>query len=64
MHVITASFHGQIVMKRANIGAVFNFDSCDLQKDGQIKNQGIMSCILIICTYDNNLEMTQPLVQE
>jgi hypothetical protein len=34
---------GQIVMKRANIGAVVNFDLCDLQKVGQIKNPGIMS---------------------
>jgi hypothetical protein len=42
-------------MKRANIGAVLN---CDLEKVGQIKNPGIMSC-----TYDN-LEMIQPLVQE
>jgi hypothetical protein len=25
-------------MKRANIGAVLNFDRCDLQKVGQIKN--------------------------
>jgi hypothetical protein len=25
---------GQIVMKRANIGAVLNFDPCDLQKPG------------------------------
>jgi hypothetical protein len=33
-------------MKRANIGAVLNFDLSDLQKIGQIKNQGIMSCIL------------------
>jgi hypothetical protein len=32
---------GQIVMKRANIGAILN---CDLQKVGQIKNPGIMSC--------------------
>jgi hypothetical protein len=29
-----------------------------------IKNPGIMSCILIKCTYDKNLEMIQPLVQE
>jgi hypothetical protein len=33
-------------MKRANIGAVLNFDLSHLQKVGQIKNQGIMSCIL------------------
>jgi hypothetical protein len=33
---------GQIVMKRAHIGAVLNFDLCDLQKVGQIKNQCIM----------------------
>jgi hypothetical protein len=38
---------GQIVMKRANIGAVLNFDLCDPQKVGKIKNLGIMSCILI-----------------
>jgi hypothetical protein len=31
---------------------------------GQIKNPGIMSCILIRYTYDKNLEMIQPLVQE
>jgi hypothetical protein len=34
-------------MKRANFGAVLNFDLCDLQKVGQIKNPGIMSGILI-----------------
>jgi hypothetical protein len=44
-------------MKRANIGAILNFDLCDLQKVGQIKNTDIMSCILISCTYDKNLEM-------
>jgi hypothetical protein len=56
---------GQIVMKRAHrIGDVLNFDLCDLQKVGQIKNPAIMPCILIRCTYDNNLEMIQPLVQE
>jgi hypothetical protein len=55
---------GQIVKKRANIGAALNFDLCDIQKVGQIKNQGIMSCILIRCTYDKNLEMIQTLVQE
>jgi hypothetical protein len=49
-------------MKRANIGAVLNFELCDLEKVGQIKNPGIMSCILI--NYDKNLEMIQPLVQE
>jgi hypothetical protein len=52
-------------MKRANIAcidAVMNFDLCDLQKVCQIKNLGIMSCILIRCTYDNNLEMIQPLL--
>jgi hypothetical protein len=42
-------------MKRANNGAVLNFDLCDLQK-----NPGIMSCILI--RY-KNLEMIQPLVR-
>jgi hypothetical protein len=47
-------------MKCANIGAVLNFDICDLQKVGQIKNPGIMSCILIRCIYDKNLEMIQP----
>jgi hypothetical protein len=34
-------------MKRVHIDAVLNFDLCDLQKVGQIKNLGIMSCILI-----------------
>jgi hypothetical protein len=29
-------------MKHANIGAVLNFDLCDLQKVGQIKNPDIM----------------------
>jgi hypothetical protein len=33
-------------MKRAYIGAILNFDLRDLQKVGQIKNRGIMSCIL------------------
>jgi hypothetical protein len=51
-------------MKRANIGAVLNFELCDLQKVGQIKNPGIMSCILIRCTYDKNLGMIQPLVHK
>jgi hypothetical protein len=51
-------------MKRANIGSDLNFDLCNLQKVGQIKNTGILSCILIRCTYDKNLEMIQPLVQE
>jgi hypothetical protein len=51
-------------MKCADIGAVLNFDLCDLQKVGKIKNPGIMSCILIRCTHDKNLEMIQPLVQE
>jgi hypothetical protein len=55
---------GQIVMKRANFGAVLNFDLCDLQIVDQIKNLDIMSCILIRCTYEENLEMIQPLVQE
>jgi hypothetical protein len=41
-------------MKRAHIGAVLNFDLCDLQKVCQIKNLGITSCILIRCTYDKN----------
>jgi hypothetical protein len=41
-------------MKRVHIGAVLNFDLCDLQYAGQIKNPGTMSCILIRCTYDNN----------
>jgi hypothetical protein len=36
----------------------------DLQKVGQIKSLGIMSCILIRCTNDKNLDMIQPLVQE
>jgi hypothetical protein len=30
----------QIVMKRDNIGTVLNFDLCDLQKVGKIKNTG------------------------
>jgi hypothetical protein len=51
-------------MKRAHIGAVLNFDLCDLQRAGQIKNLGITSCIFIRCNYDKNLEMIQPLVQE
>jgi hypothetical protein len=42
-------------MKRAHIGAVMNFDLCDLQKVDQIKNLGIMSCILIRCPHDKNL---------
>jgi hypothetical protein len=46
-------------MKRAHIGDVLNFDLCDLQ----IKNLGIMSCILIGCPFDKNFEMIQPLVQ-
>jgi hypothetical protein len=40
---------GQIVIKRAHIGDVLNFD--DHQKVGQIKNPGIMSCILIRCEF-------------
>jgi hypothetical protein len=48
-------------MKHANIDSVLNVD---LQKVGQIKNLGIMSCILIRCTYDKNLEMIQLLVQK
>jgi hypothetical protein len=48
-------------MKRAHIGAVLNL--CDLQKVGKTKTLGIMSCIPIRCTYDNNWEMIQPLVQ-
>jgi hypothetical protein len=51
-------------MKRANTGAVLNIELCDLQNVGQIKNPGIMSYILIRCSYNKNLEMTQPLVQE
>jgi hypothetical protein len=51
-------------MKCANIGAVLNFALGDLQKVGQIKDPGIMSCIRIRCTYDKNLEMIQPLLQE
>jgi hypothetical protein len=51
-------------MKHGHIGAVLNFDLCDLQKVRQIKNPDIMSCILIRCTYDKNLEMIHPLVQE
>jgi hypothetical protein len=44
-------------MKHANIGAILNFDLCDLQKVLQIKKPGIISCILIRCTYDKNWEM-------
>jgi hypothetical protein len=51
-------------MKRAHIGDVLNLDLCDLQKVGQINNQGIMSCILIRYTNDKNLEMIQTFVQE
>jgi hypothetical protein len=51
-------------MKCANIDAILNFDLCDLEKVGQIKNPGIMSCILIRCTNDKKLEMIQPLAQE
>jgi hypothetical protein len=51
-------------MKHTNIGTVLNFDLCDLQKVGEIRNPGIMTCILIRCIYDKNLEMIQPLVQE
>jgi hypothetical protein len=40
-----------------------NFDLCDLQKVGQIKNQGIMSCIPRY-TFDKNLEMIQSSIQE
>jgi hypothetical protein len=45
-------------MKRAYIGDILNFDLCDLQKAGQIKNLGIMSCILIRCPYDINVEIS------
>jgi hypothetical protein len=48
-------------MKCTHISAVLNFD---LKNVGQIKNLGIMSCILIRFTYDNTLKMIQPLVQE
>jgi hypothetical protein len=51
-------------MKCAHISDVLNYDLCDLQKVGQIKNLGIISCILIRCPYDTNLEMIQPFVQE
>jgi hypothetical protein len=34
-------------MKLAHIGDVLNFDLCDLQEVGQIKNLDIVSCILI-----------------
>jgi hypothetical protein len=51
-------------MKRANIGATLNFDLLFEGHRGQIKNLGIMSCNLIRCTYDKNLEMIQLLVQE
>jgi hypothetical protein len=49
-------------MKRAHIGDILNFDLCNIQKVGQSKNPGILSCILIRCTYDKNFEMIQPLV--
>jgi hypothetical protein len=51
-------------MNRPHIGVVLNFDLCDIQKVGEIKLPGIMSCILIRCTRDKNLEMIQPLVQK
>jgi hypothetical protein len=51
-------------MKRVHIGDILNFYLCDLQKVGQIKNPDIMSCILIRCTYEPNLEMIQQLVQK
>jgi hypothetical protein len=51
-------------MKRAHIGAVLTLTS-QPSKVGQIKNPGIMSCILIrYITNDKNLEVIQPLVQE
>jgi hypothetical protein len=51
-------------MNRAVVGDVLSFDLCHLQKVGQIKNPGIMSCILIRCSCDKNLEMIQRVVQE
>jgi hypothetical protein len=42
-------------MKGAHIGDVLNFDLCDLQRVGQIKNLGIRSCILIRCPYYKKL---------
>jgi hypothetical protein len=54
---------GQIVTNRANNGAFLNLTSVTF-KSRSIENQGIMSCILIRFTYDKNLEMIQPLVQE
>jgi hypothetical protein len=45
-------------MKRANIGAILNFD---LQKVSQIKTLGIMSYILIRYPHDKNLEIIQPI---
>jgi hypothetical protein len=51
-------------MNRAHIGAILDDDLCDLQNKGKIRNLGIMLCIIIRCTYDNNLEMIQPIVQE
>jgi hypothetical protein len=42
---------------------VFNFDLY-LPEVGQIKNPYIMSCILIRCTYDKNLEMIRLLLQK
>jgi hypothetical protein len=51
-------------MKCAHIGDILNFDLCDLQKVGKIKNVGIRSCILIRCPKVKHLEMIQPLVQE
>jgi hypothetical protein len=37
-------------MKHTNIDTAFNFDLCDLQKVGKIKNPGFTTCILIRCT--------------
>jgi hypothetical protein len=55
---------GQIVTKRAYKSCCFELWPLWPSKVGQIKNPGFVSCILIICTYDKNLELIQPLVQE
>jgi hypothetical protein len=51
-------------MKHTHIGDVLNFDLCDLQKVGQIKNPGIMChvSLLDVPSNDKNLELIQPLI--
>jgi hypothetical protein len=53
---------GSVAMKMQKF--VFQ-DGCLAAIIGKIENPGIMSCILIRCTYNKNLELIQPLlVQE